>query len=223
VIPPQASAEFVAAMEDLLALFAEPHEPQCPVVCLDETPVGLLEHVREPLPARPGRPRREDHEYRRQGSACVFAALDLKGGRRLLEVRERRTGVDFALFVRRVVDELCPQAGKVRLVLDNLNTHTLGSLYKAFPPHEARRIAQRLELRFTPRHGSWLNPVELELAALKRQCLDRRTGSLQELAREVGAWQHERNQRGERVRWTFGLEQARERLARLYPIPGEDE
>ena len=217
MIPYGHSAAFVACMEDVLDLYAQPYDPARPVVCLDEMPVGLLGHVREPLCMRRASPAREDYEYKRNGSASVFAALDLKGGRRLMEATERRAGVDFARFVRRVVDELCQGALKVRLVMDNLSTHRLSSLYEAFAPEEARRIARALELHFTPSHGSWLNAVELELAAAKKQCLSRRVGTLEQLRRELSFWQDERNARRVRVRWTFDTQAARQKLAGVYP------
>ena len=217
MIPAKGSAAFVACMEDVLALYARPYDPEFPVVCLDEMPVQLLSHAREPLPMRPGSDRKEDHEYVRGGMANVFAALDLKGGKRLLETTERRTKEDFARFVRRVVDEMCAAAKGVRLVLDNLSTHSKAALYEAFPPEEALRLAQALELHFTPRHGSWLNAVELEFSAAKGQCLDRRVASLDELRRELAAWQDERNAKKARVRWTFDVPSARSKLKRIYP------
>lgn len=217
MIPPKASAAFVACMEDVLALYARPYDPERPVVCLDEMPVQLLSHSREPLPARPGDDRREDHEYVREGTANVFAALDLKGGRRLVQATERRAKEDFAHFARRVVDELCAGAKGVRLVLDNLSTHSKAAFYEAFAPEEAHRLAQALEFHFTPKHGSWLNAVEMEFSAARSQCLARRVGSLEELRRELGAWQDERNAKRARVRWTFDVPAARTRLGRIYP------
>lgn len=217
MIPPRESAAFVAAMEDVLDLYREPHDPGRPVICLDEMPVQLLSHARDPLPMRPGDDRKEDHEYVRKGSVSVFAALDLKGGRRLMEATERRAKGDFARFVRRVVDEMCAGCEKVRLVLDNLSTHALSSLYAAFEPEEARRLARVLELHFTPRHGSWLNAVELEFSAARSQCLDRRVASLEELRKELAAWQDERNDEKTRVRWTFDVLAARAKLKRVYP------
>jgi hypothetical protein len=204
-------------MEDLLALYAEPHDPLRPVVCLDEMPLGLTGHVREPLPVEPGRPAKEDHEYVRKGSATLFGALAPGGGLRLLEVRETRTALDLAHFLKRVVEELCAGAERVRLVWDNLNTHARASLYKAFPPEEARRIAAKLELHPTPLHGSWLNMAELEFSVLKRQCLDRRIGSMEELAKAVGAWQEARNRERAGVRWNFGVEEARMKMKKVYP------
>lgn len=217
MIPPKASAAFVAAMEDVLGLYALPHDPLCPVICLDEMPVQLLSHTREPLPMRPGSDLKEDHEYARGGTASVFAALDLKGGKRLIEATERRAKADFARFVRRVVDELCAGCEKVRLVLDNLSTHSKAALYEAFAPEEAYRLAQLVELHFTPRHGSWLNAVELEFSAARSQCLARRVASIEELRREMRAWQDERNAKKARVRWTFDVPSARAKLKKIYP------
>ena len=217
VIPPGRSAEFVSRMEDLLDLYHEPLDPERPVICLDEMPVGLLGHVVQPLAMGTGRDRREHHEYARNGSATVFGALDLKACRRLFWVSERRRALEFASFVELCLDLLCPQAKTVRLVLDNLNIHTCGSLYRALDPARARGIARRLEIHPTPRHGSWLNPIELEFAAAKKQCLSRRIPTLQELARELGAWQDERNQKGIGVSWTFDNPCARVKMASLYP------
>lgn len=217
MIPPRASAAFVACMEDVLGLYALPHDPEFPVICLDEMPVQLLGHAREPLPMRPGDDAKEDYEYVRQGMANVFAALDLKGGRRLIEATERRAKGDFARFVRRVVDEMGVGARKVRLVLDNLSTHSKAALYEAFEPEEAYRLSQAVELHFTPKHGSWLNAVEMEFSAAKSQCLTRRVASLDELRREMQAWQDERNAKQTRVRWTFDVASARTKLTRIYP------
>lgn len=217
MIAPQGCAAFVACMEDVLELYREPPDPRFPVVCVDEMPVGLVSHAREPLPARPGDPAKEDYEYVRRGSATVFGALDPKEGKRLLEVRERRAGVDFARFLRRVSDEMCPRAERIRLVLDNLSTHSKAAFYEAFPPEEARRLAARFEFHHTPKHGSWLNAVELEFAAAKRQCLDRRVSDAGELARMLEEWQDRRNEERARVRWTFDVQNAREKLKRIYP------
>jgi transposase len=217
VIPPKGSAAFVACMEDVLGLCTEPHDPAFPVICLDEMPVQLLSHTREPLTMRPGDDRKEDHEYAREGTASVFAALDLKGGRRLLEATERRAKADFARFVGRVVDELCAGATGVRLALDNLSTHSKAALHEAFEPEEAYRLAQALEFHFTPRHGSWLNAVELEFSAARSQRLARRVASLEEPRRELAAWQDERNARKARVRWTFDVPAARSKPQRICP------
>jgi transposase len=205
-------------MEDVLDIYLEPHDPQTPVVCLDEMPVGLVDHAREPLPAQPGKTRKEDYEYVRGGSATVFGALDLKGGRRLLEVSPRRAKEDFARFVKRVVDELCAGAERVRLVLDNLSTHSKAALYEAFPPEEAMRLCKKLEFHYTPKHGSWLNAVELEFAACHKQCVGgKRLGGTEELCQTIRAWQDERNEARATVRWTFDVPAARQKLHRIYP------
>lgn len=204
-------------MEDILDLYSEPYDLAKPVVCMDEMPVGLVSAAREPLPARPGSCAKEDYEYVRQGSASVFGALDLKGGTRLLQVSERHTGVDFANFLKRLADEIFPWADTIRLVLDNLSTHNKGSFYQAFEPVEARRLAIKFEFHYTPTHGSWLNAVELEFAAAKTQCLQTRTGSIQELAQNLAAWQKDRNDRKLGVRWTFQTVVARTKLKHIYP------
>lgn len=204
-------------MEDLLELYGAPYDPERPVVCLDEKPVCLLADARETLPMRPGSDAKEDYEYVRGGSVTLFGALDFKGGRRLLQVSARRAKEDFAHFVKKVVDELCAGAERVRLVLDNLSTHSLGALYDTFGADEARRLCRLLELHYTPRHGSWLNPVELEFAVCQKQCLSERPGSLEDLCRTVGAWKDERNRQRAKVRWNFSTQTARETLKRIYP------
>lgn len=198
-------------------LYLEPYDPALPVVCLDEMPVQLLGHSRDPLPMKGGQDRTEDYEYVRQGAACVFGALEFKSGRRLLEASLHRAGLDFARFVKKVVEEFGAKAEKVRLVLDNLSTHSLGALYQAFAAEEARALSRKLEMHFTPKHGSWLNPIELEFAALLCQTLAKRVGSLDELSRAIKAWQDQRNEAKARVRWTFDTKMAREKLHRIYP------
>jgi transposase len=204
-------------MEDVLELYEELYDPQKPVVCFDELPYQMVAEKRTPLPAKPGRPQRYDYEYERKGMVNIFAFFEPKGGWRHLDVTERRTAVDFALAMRRLVDERYPEAEKVRVVLDNLNTHTGAALYQAFEPEEARRILRRLEFHYTPKHASWLNMVEIELSVLSRQCLERRIPDAQRLAREIGAWERERNEGGVTVDWRFTASEAREKLARLYP------
>jgi transposase len=204
-------------MEDVIDLYHEPHDPKRPVICMDEMPVGLIEHARRPLELRPGSPAKEDYEYVRKGSATIFGALDLKGGRRLLQVSERRTGVDFAHFIRRLIDEVYPDADQIKLVLDNLSTHTKGAFYEAFSPQEARRIIKKIEFHYTPKHGSWLNAVELEFAAGKSQYLARRIGGIEDLTTTVKAWQDGRNAAKLGVRWNFDIQNARTKLKRIYP------
>jgi hypothetical protein len=204
-------------MEDLLDLYHRPFDPKRPLVCVDEVPVQLVGEVRRPLPPRPGAPARYDYEYRRRGVANLFLAFRPLTGWRHAQVTERRTAVDFAGFLRRLVEDLHDDADVVVLVVDNLNTHTPACLYEAFPAERARRIAAKLEWHYTPKHGSWLNVAEVELAALSKQCLGRRIGSLEELRRRVAAWEEERNDRFVEVTWRFTAADARIKLHRLYP------
>lgn len=204
-------------MEDVLAVYERPYDPAAPVVCMDEQPVQLVKETRQPIPAAPGRPARVDYEYERNGTAAIFMFTEPKAGWRNVTVREQRTKLDWANEVRDLLNGRYADVSKVTLVMDNLNTHTMGSLYEAFPPAEARRLAQRLEIHYTPKHGSWLNIAENELSTLTRQCLSRRIGSLQEMRSQVDAWEQERNQKGTRVHWRFTIDRARERLGRVYP------
>jgi len=204
-------------MEDVLAVYARPYDPAGPVVCVDEGGKQLIGEVREPLPVRPGSPAKQDYEYERGGMANVFMACEPLAGRRQAEVTERKTAADFARFLRRLADEWYPQAERIVLVCDNLNTHTPACLYEAFAPAEARRLAERFEWHHTPKHGSWLNVAELELSVLARQCLDRRIPDLEALRREVAAWLAKRNAAVVRVEWQFTTADARVKLKRLYP------
>ncbi len=204
-------------MEDVLELYAAPPEVARPLVCFDEMPYQMVAEKRTPLSQKPGRPQRYDYEYERKGMVNIFAFFEPKRGWRHLDVTDRRTAVDFALAMRRLIDEHYPDANKVRVVLDNLNTHTGAALYQAFEPEEARRILRRLEFHYTPKHASWLNMVEIELSVLWRQCLERRIPDTQRLAREIGVWEQERNEGGATVDWRFTASDAREKLARLYP------
>lgn len=206
-------------METILDTYAAPPDPAVPLVCVDEGGKELQAHTRAPYPARPGAPTRIDPEYRRQGSANVFMVYAPHLGWRQGMVTARRTAVDWALAMRAVVDIHFPAAERIIVVLDNLNTHRLSSLYTAFPAPEAHRIARKLELRFTPRHGSWLNMAELELAVLQTQCLARRIPDTATLIREVAAWGAARNAVAAPARWTFTIDEARQRLTHLYPIP----
>jgi hypothetical protein len=217
VIPPKANAEFVCAMEDVLEVYKRPQDPQRPVVCLDETSKQLVGETRVPLPAAPGRPRRVDYEYERQGTANLFMTFEPLAGKRWVKVTQRRTARDFADVIRELVDERYPHAEKIVLVMDNLNTHKLASLYEAFAPAEARRLLERLEIHYTPKHGSWLDMAETELSVLARQCLNRRIADIHTLAREVQAWTRQRNQAKCRVDWQFTTRDARIKLKRLYP------
>jgi hypothetical protein len=204
-------------MEDVLEVYTRPYDPQRPQVCMDELCKQLVGETRTPIPAAPGQPERYDYEYVRHGVGNLFMFFEPLAGRREVQVTERRTMVDWAHAVRELVDVHYPEAEVIVLVMDNLNTHGIGSLYEAFPPAEARRIAEKLEIHYTPKHGSWLNMAESELSILSRQCLDQRLPDLEQLRREVTAWQQERNQAQQRMIWRFTTADARIRLARLYP------
>jgi hypothetical protein len=205
-------------MEDVLDLYEEPYDPKRPVVCFDEMPYQMVAETRTPVPAKPGRVVRYDYEYERRGMVNIFAFFEPKARWRHLDITERRTAVDFAQAMRRLADEHYPEAEKVRVVLDNLNTHTPASLYKAFEPEEARRLSRRLEFHHTPKHASWLNQVEIELSVLCRQCLlSCRISDESTLKNESTAWQRERNKREATVSWRFSAPDAREKLKRLYP------
>ena len=204
-------------MEDVLDLYEESYDPNEPVVCFDELPYQMVAEKRKPLPQKPGRPQRYDYEYEREGMLNISAFFEPKSGWRHLDITERLTAVDFASAMRRLVEEHYPATEKVRVVLDNLNTHSPASLYKAFEPEEARGLLRRLEFHHTPTHASWLNMVEFELSVLSRQCLERRIPDAERLAREIGAWEHKRNERGTMVQWRFTASHAREKLTRLYP------
>lgn len=205
-------------MEDTLEVYTRPFDPARPQVCLDEKGLQLVSDTRVPLPAGPAQRAREDFEYKRAGAANVFMLYEPLAGVRHALVRERRTAVDFAHVIKTLCDELYPAAEKIVLVMDQLNTHSLASLYQAFPPAEARRLARRLEIHHSPKHGSWLNMAEIELSVLTRQCLRRRVPSQEVLAREVAAWQTERNAVASQIDWRFTTEDARIKLASLYPV-----
>jgi hypothetical protein len=209
-------------MEDVLELYARPYDPARPVVGFDEASKELHGQVNPPLPARPGDVAREDSEYTREGTANIFLSVEPLTGRRHLAVTERRTRVDFAHQMRRLCDELYPGAAAIRVVLDNLNTHGPASLYEAFPAEEARRLTERLEFHYTPKHASWLNVAELEFSVLARQCLGRRVATREELARAVAAWEAERNAARAKVVWCFRVADARVKLAKLYPVGSEN-
>jgi hypothetical protein len=204
-------------MEDVLDVYHRPLDPKRPLICLDEASKQLIGEAAQPVPAVPGQPERIDYEYTRNGTANLFMISEPLSGRRHVAVTDRRTAVDFAEAVRTLVEEMYPEAEKVVLVMDNLNTHKLASLYEAFPPEQAKRLADRLEVHYTPKHGSWLNMAEIELSVLSRQCLDRRIETREELEREVAAWERERNERGVPIRWRFTTADARIKLRRLYP------
>ena len=204
-------------MEDTLEVYTRPFDVARPQVCLDEKGLPLVSETRSPLPTTPTQRTREDFEYKREGAANVFMLYEPLAGRRHALVRERRTALDFAAVIKTLCDELYPQAEKIVLVMDQLNTHSTASLYEAFPPAEARRLARKLEIHHSPKHGSWLNMAEIELSALSRQCLRRRVASQEVLAREVAAWQTTRNAAAQKIDWRFTTADARIKLARLYP------
>lgn len=204
-------------MEDVLEVYHRPHNPKRPVVALDETSKQLVGEVVQPLPPAPGQPERFDYEYVRNGTANLFMLSEPLAGWRHVMVTERRTAKDFAEVLRWLAEDVYPEAEKVVLVMDNLNTHKLASLYGAFPPEQARRLAERFEIHHTPKHGSWLNVAEIELSVLARQCLDRRIASVEELLQELEPWETERNDREVGVKWQFTTADARVKLRRLYP------
>lgn len=209
-------------MEAVLDLYAEPSDPQRPRVCFDEAMKQLVQEVRDPLPAAPGQPGRYDYEYQRNGVANLFLFYSPdhpQGGWRHAAVTAHRKKHDFALQMQALVDEHFPEAERIRVVLDNLNTHTPAALYEAFEPAEARRLVEKLEFIYTPKHASWLNQAEIELAALRRQCLDRRIPDAETLATEVAAWEAERNRAGTVICWLFRVTDARTKLKQLYPSP----
>lgn len=204
-------------MEDVLAVYHRPFDPDVPVVCMDEKPYQLLAHARDPIPARPGRDRKEDSEYVRHGTCSIFVWAEPLAGRRRVIARPRRTRVDWAAEIDQLLTVDYPKVERLVLVMDNLNTHTLGSLYEAFEPVKARALAERLEIHYTPRHGSWLNIAEIELSRLTRQCLDRRIDDLQVLNAELTAWQAATNADERQVDWQFTTTDARIKLRHLYP------
>jgi DDE superfamily endonuclease len=214
---PEVNTEFVAAMEDVLELDAEPYDPARPKVNFDEASKQLIAETRQPLPPQPGQPQRYDYEYQRNGTRNLFLFTEPQAGFRHIKVTDQRTMIDFAHQMKWLVDERYPEAELIRVVLDNLNTHKGASLYEAFAPEEARRIIKKLEFHYTPKHGSWLNMAEIELSVLQRQCLNRRIPDEEALIREVAAWEKERNQEQATIDWRFSVTDAREKLKRLYP------
>jgi hypothetical protein len=204
-------------MEDVLDLYEQEYDLKRPVVCFDEKPLQLLAETRVPRPASPGRRRRYDYEYERKGTANLFVAVEPLAGRRHVTVTDRRTKLDFAAQMQQLVDVHYRDAGCIRVVMDNLNTHKPASLYDAFPAAEALRLLRRLEFHYTPKHASWLNMAEIEIGVLSRQCLTRRIADPETLASEVAAWQAKRNQDGTTVKWRFTVNEARSRLPHLYP------
>jgi len=204
-------------MEDVIAIYELPYDQSYPVVCMDETCKQLIGDVIEAIACAPGRPARVDHEYVRNGVAEVFLEVEPLTGKRHVAATEHRTRKDWAWWIKTMLDERYPNAKQVRLVLDNLNTHCLASLYEMFPPQEARRLAERLEIHYTPKHGSWLNMAEIELSALNGQCLDKRIPNLITMQRHIGAWENDRNNRQSKIHWHFFNANARTKLKHLYP------
>jgi DDE superfamily endonuclease len=202
-------------MEDVLDLYGQPYDPKHPVICFDERPCQLIGDAIIPIPIKPGSPKKEHYEYIRNGTCCVFLAFEPLAGKRLICVKERRTMVDYADFMRLLADQY-PEAETILLVQDNLNTHTAGSFYNALPPDDAFQLGRRFEYHYTPKKGSWLNMAEIELSALSKQCLDRRIADMKRLIDEVSAWEQERNAIGATVRWRFNKDNARVKLQRHY-------
>jgi hypothetical protein len=204
-------------MEDVLEVYHLPYNPDYPVVCMDESCKQLIGEVRESIPCAPGKPARVDDEYVRNGVAEIFMELEPLTGKRHVEITKRRTRKDWAFQIEQMLDERHPDAIKVRLVMDNLNTHNIASLYETFEPKEARRLAERLEIHYTPKHGSWLNMAEIELSALKGQCLDRRIADMATMQAQVAAWENDRNNSIRKIDWQFTATDVRVKLRRLYP------
>jgi transposase len=219
---PEVDGTFVARMEDVLDLYAEMSDPKRPVVCFDESPTQLIGEVRQPVPAAPGQPRRYDYEYRRNGTVNLFVFLDAHRPWRKVKITDQRTARDFAECMRELVDVHYPRADVVRVVMDNLSTHSAGALYETFPAPEAHRLLRRLEFHYTPKHASWLNMVEIEIGVLRSQCLDRRIGERNKLVSQIAAWEKRRNDARARVKWMFTTERARTKLARAYPDPTKE-
>jgi hypothetical protein len=204
-------------MEDILDLYQQPFDEDFPVICMDEKPYQLLDEALNPIPMKPQKPERQDSEYIRKGTCSIFIFTEPLAGWRHVNVRERRTRIDWAHEVKELLDQSYPTASKIRLVMDNLNTHSIASLYQAFDPETARRLAKRLEIHYTPKHGSWLNIAEIELSAMARQCLGRRIPSIDQLSLELSEWESARNKNQKSVDWQFTTDDARIKLRRLYP------
>ena len=217
MIPPDANAAFVAALEDVIEVYHRPHDPDRPVVCVDETSKQLIVETRTPIPAKPGQPRRVDYEYKRNGTANLFMMFAPLEGWRDVKVTDQRAAVDYAQVLKELSDKHFPRASKIVLVQDNLSTHKPASLYAAFPAAEARRLVERFEWHYTPKHGSWLDMAESELSVLSCQCLDRRIPDKDTLTKEVAAWRNHRNKTHAKADWQFTTADARVKLKRLYP------
>jgi len=213
---------YVACMEDVLDLYAEAPDPKRPVVCFDESPIQLMGEARQPIPAKPGRPERYDYEYRRNGTANLFVFIDAHRPWRKVQITDQRTAKDFAACMRDLVDIHDPEAKRIRVVLDNLSTHSPGALSETFPAADAHRILDRIEFHHTPKHASWLNMVEIEIGVLRNQCLDRRIADRTTLERQIAAWEKQRNNEEARITWMFTTERARAKLARAYPMTAQE-
>lgn len=214
---PRNNAEFVACMEDVLDVYKLPYDKEIPVVCMDEQPRQLIKEKRTPIQVKPGKPKRIDYEYERVGTANLFMFVEPLNGIRYVDVRKQKTKKDWAEEIKILVQKRYPEAKKIIIVLDNLNTHVISSLYECFPAEEARQIARKIELHHTPKHGSWLNIAEIELSAISRQCLNTRIDSMKKLERAAKAWEADKNRCRRKVDWHFTTEDARIKLKRLYP------
>jgi hypothetical protein len=217
VIPPQQSSEFVANMEKVLDVYKKPYDKDFPVVCMDESPKQLVEEGKRALPIKPGHDTRVDYEYVRHGVVNIFMANEPLKGRRLVEVTEFKTRKEWAKFVKRIADEMYPYAQKITLVMDNFKTHVASAFYETFEPEEAKRLWDRFEFIYTPKHGSWLNMAEIELHVLNGQCLNRHIAAMEKVIEEVSAWQENRNNKKSKINWQFTNTDARIKLKRLYP------
>jgi hypothetical protein len=218
VIPKEQNAAFVAAMEDVLSVYERPYDAKRPVVCMDEKPYQLLKDIVEPIAMKPGTAKKEDYEYERKGTSSIFMFTEVLGAWRSVKALERRTKKDWAKLIKWLIDEQYPNAEKIVLVTDNLNTHNLSSFYETFAPEEAFRLAQKLEIHHTPKHGSWLNIAEIELSAMEKQCLGRRRiADINTLNEELSVWHTNRNHKQKSVDWQFKATTARIKLKRLYP------
>ena len=217
IIPPNQSSHFVANMEQVLDIYKRGYDKDFPVICMDESPKQLIKETRVPIKIKPGYEAKEDFEYERCGVANIFLASEPLKGKRYVEVTEKKTKVDWAVFIKQIADEWYKEAAKITLVMDNLATHKAAALYEAYPPEEAKRIWDRFDFIYTPKHGSWLNMAEIELNVLMGQCLNRRIDNMKEMQEEVKAWQQHRNNKEVNINWQFTNDKARIKLKRLYP------
>jgi len=217
IIPPTQNSQFVANMEQVLDVYKREYNKDFPVICMDESPKQLIKETRVPIPMKPGQQARQDFEYERCGVANIFLASEPLKGKRHVEVTDRRTKADWAVFIKQIADEWYPRTKKITLVMDNLATHKASALYEVYPPREAKRIWDRFEFIYTPKHGSWLNMAEIELNVLMGQCLNRRIDKIQTMKQEVNAWKEHRNNKQAVINWQFTNKEARVKLKRLYP------